>query len=300
MLTDVEGQQRLPLESKHADSNLRADEGNLRSLLFALSPEARTATRGQFGRVTSRQPVAVGRLARDVGTVERREVPTMSLVAEGVAEAASGGGLIQSFLLIFASEIGDKTFFMAGLLAAKYSRLISLAGSVGALAVMTVISCVIGRVFHAVPPGLTAGLPLDDYAAVVAFAYFGAKTLYDAYQLPDGDSSGLEEEAKEAEEAVNEVTKGERATAIAAIVQTFGLVFAAELGDRSFFTTIALSAALNPFAVALGAIAAHASATGLAVAGGALMSKYLSEKVIGYIGGSLFLVFAVTTGLGVF
>jgi putative Ca2+/H+ antiporter (TMEM165/GDT1 family) len=224
----------------------------------------------------------------------------MSLVAEGVAEAASGGGLIQSFLLIFASEIGDKTFFMAGLLAAKYSRLISLAGSVGALAVMTIISCVIGRVFHAVPSGLTAGLPLDDYAAVAAFAYFGAKTLYDAYQLPDGDSSGLEEEAKEAEEAVNEVTKGERATAIAAIVQTFGLVFAAELGDRSFFTTIALSAALNPFAVALGAIAAHASATGLAVAGGALMSKYLSEKVIGYIGGSLFLVFAVTTALGVF
>lgn len=48
-----------------------------------------------------------------------------------------------------------------------------------------------------------------------------------------------------------------------------------------------------------GAIAAHATATGVAVAGGVLMSKYLSEKVIGYIGGTLFLIFAITTAFSV-
>jgi putative Ca2+/H+ antiporter (TMEM165/GDT1 family) len=52
--------------------------------------------------------------------------------------------------------------------------------------------------------------------------------------------------------------------------------------------------------VATGAVFGHAIATAIAVVGGSIASQYISEKTIGYIGGVLFLVFAVATGLGYF
>ncbi len=246
----------------------------------------------------SKAPLAL--LAATAATLLFANSATASVLADTVAANSNDSGFLQAFLLIFVSEIGDKTFFIAGLLAAKYGRFVSFTGSIGALSIMTVISCVLGQIFHAVPTSFTQGIPFDDYVAVAAFTYFGIKTLYDASQL-ERDNEGMDEEKAEAEEEVEKLTADQkRKSTIALILQTFSLVFAAEIGDRSFLSTIALSAALNPFAVAAGAIGGHGVATGIAVAGGSLLSKYLSEKVIGYIGGSLFIVFAVTTALGVF
>ena len=49
-------------------------------------------------------------------------------------------GALSGFLLILFSELGDKTFFIAVLLALKESRSVVFAGTFGALGVMTVIS----------------------------------------------------------------------------------------------------------------------------------------------------------------
>ena len=49
-------------------------------------------------------------------------------------------GIASGFLLIFFSELGDKTFFIALLLALKQSKTIVFIGTFGALAIMTVIS----------------------------------------------------------------------------------------------------------------------------------------------------------------
>jgi putative Ca2+/H+ antiporter (TMEM165/GDT1 family) len=224
-----------------------------------------------------------------------------SLAASGNALLSSltATGFYQAFSLVFVSEIGDKTFFMAGLLAMQTTRLISFLGSMAALAVMTLISVGIGQIFHVVPAGIADGIPLDDVAAVLAFTFFGVKTLKEALAM-EGDSSAMDEELADAEETVQGSSTSKEGSTFARILSIFGLVFAAEFGDRSFLSTIALSAAQNPVSVAGGAVAAHAVATGIAVSGGAVVAKYLSERVIGIIGGSLFLVFALTTALGIF
>lgn len=233
-------------------------------------------------------------------------LPSYALDSMSVADASamvgrfSESGFYQAFSLVFLSEIGDKTFFIAGLLAMKTSRLVSFIGSMGALAAMTVLSVLIGQIFHAVPAGIAQGIPLDDVAAVLAFTFFGLKTLKEASDMDPEAGSVMDEEFEEAQEAVEGSQTIKEITAWGQIVSTFALVFAAEFGDRSFLSTIALSAAQNPLSVGFGAVAAHGIATGIAVAGGSYVAKYISEKVIGYIGGSLFLVFALTTALGIF
>ena len=74
------------------------------------------------------------------------------------------------------------------------------------------------------------------------------------------------------------------------LLSTFALVFAAEWGDKSFLATIALAAASSPAGVVAGAVAGHGVATGIAIVGGSVLSKYLDEKIVQYVGGSLFLV----------
>lgn len=132
--------------------------------------------------------------------------PIVSAAADGaLVDRLTSSGFFQAFSLVFVSEIGDKTFFIAALLAAKTSRLISFAGSVGALAVMTVLAVLLGLAFHSVPSVFTSGLPLDDIIAAAAFLYFGINTLKDAYQLPDDSNEGIDEERAEAEESVKEL-----------------------------------------------------------------------------------------------
>ena len=83
------------------------------------------------------------------------------------------------------------------------------------------------------------------------------------------------------------------------VLSTLALVFAAEWGDKSFLATIALAAASSPLGVVAGAVAGHGVATGIAVLGGSVLGDLVSEQVVQYVGGSLFLVFAAITAFDV-
>ncbi|XP_074583242.1 GDT1-like protein 1, chloroplastic [Curcuma longa] len=213
-------------------------------------------------------------------------------------------GFASAFLLIFFSELGDKTFFIAALLAARNSGVIVFIGTFGALATMSIVSVVLGSTFHYIDDALPfrfggTDFPIDDFAAVCLLVYFGVTTLLDAAS-DDGQQST--DEQKEAELAISEFS-GDGAGIMAAastVISTFILVFVAEWGDKSFFSTIALAAASSPLGVIGGALVGHAFATLLAVLGGSFLGTFVSEKVIAYIGGVLFLVFAVVTLIEIF
>ncbi|XP_040377957.1 GDT1-like protein 2, chloroplastic isoform X2 [Oryza brachyantha] len=214
-------------------------------------------------------------------------------------------GFTAAFTLIFVSEIGDKTFFIAALLAMQYQRALVLLGSMAALSLMTIVSVIIGRIFQSVPAQFQTTLPIGEYAAIALLAFFGFKSIKDAWQLPDNTNGNLQGnsesgELAEAEELVKEKVSKKLTSPLEVLWKSFSLVFFAEWGDRSMLATIALGAAQSPFGVASGAIAGHLVATSLAIVGGAFLANYLSEKLVGLIGGVLFLLFAAATFFGVF
>jgi putative Ca2+/H+ antiporter (TMEM165/GDT1 family) len=53
-------------------------------------------------------------------------------------------GLVKSLGVIGASEVGDKTFFIAAVMAMRHARLTVFAGALLALAVMTVLAVALG------------------------------------------------------------------------------------------------------------------------------------------------------------
>lgn len=206
-------------------------------------------------------------------------------------------GFLAAFSLIFLSEIGDKTFFIAALLAMKLGRWMAFTGSLGALGVMTVISVSIGAVFSKVPDALKSSIPVGEIAGIVLLVVFGIKALRDGLKADEGNKA--DEEMEDAESAVKEAENSGRVSrknAWSSFVEVATLIFIAEWGDRSMLATIALGAAQNPVGVAVGAVVGHAVATGIAVMGGAIAAKYISEKTINLTSGILFLVFAAATG----
>ena len=223
-------------------------------------------------------------------------------IGKAAYAALSKSGFTAAFALIFVSELGDKTFFIAALLAMRLGRATVLAGATSALGLMSVVSVAIGRIFQQIPNALTTSVPIGEYLAVALLLFFGVRTLKEALETPEPDE---EEESGELADAAEAVSKSEAESKggsgfLAAFWETFSLVFIAEWGDRSMLATIALGAAQSPVGVAAGATVGHLIATFIAVAGGSMLSQRISERQVGIVGGVLFILFALATLAGVY
>ncbi len=82
------------------------------------------------------------------------------------------------------------------------------------------------------------------------------------------------------------------------ILTTFGLIFLAELGDKTQLAVLAMASRTNPWAVFIGAGAALLASTVLAVVLGCTLSRLIpasATRIIHYIAGGLFIVVGAWT-----
>ena len=195
-----------------------------------------------------------------------------------------------SLTAITLAELGDKTFFMALILAVRHRARWVFVGAFAALTAVTLISLGLGY-------GLRELLPqaVVPWLAAVLFLVFGVKLLLDAQGMA---ADAAREEAEEAEEVVNAAeTRGPLTSAWAVIWEAFALVFIAELGDRTQFTTIFLATAparVFSFAGLLaGTLLGHAFVTWVAGGAGKWIGQRVNERLLYRLSGGLFLVFAL-------
>ncbi|XP_060933578.1 transmembrane protein 165 [Limanda limanda] len=287
--------------------------------------------RGRAGRDVFRAlvPLAAAVLLLSVGVAavpeEHKAVPVPELLPQEKASPHPVGpvvsendptkgnmGFIHAFAasisVIIVSELGDKTFFIAAIMAMRYNRLTVLTGAILALGVMTCLSVLFGYATTIIPRIYTY------YISTALFAIFGVRMLREGLKMsPDEGQEELEEVQAEIKKKDEELQRSKLVNGSADVetgsgntqpqrkwhsfispvfLQALTLTFLAEWGDRSQLTTIILAAREDPFGVAVGGTLGHCLCTGLAVIGGRMIAQKISVRTVTIIGGIVFLAFA--------
>lgn len=252
----------------------------------------------------AQKEVGGGDLAEDGKKDEAGSLDEAGLLSDSQSFSA---GFLASLAMIVASELGDKTFFIAAIMSMKHNHILVYSAAMAALALMTVLSALMGAVMPLFLPA-----SYTHFAATILFFVFGARLLWDARAMESGPSEELaevEEELEKSDGPLLPTTVGNTANHSASdksvlakliksfvspvFVQTFTMTFLAEWGDRSQVATIALAAARSVSGVTVGGILGHGICTGIAVIGGRLLATKISERTVTIVGGVLFLLFGV-------
>ncbi|XP_042633177.1 transmembrane protein 165 [Cyprinus carpio] len=221
-------------------------------------------------------------------------------------------GFIHAFVaalsVIIVSELGDKTFFIAAIMAMRYNRLTVLVPpnflSVFSLVLFGYATTIIPRIY-------------TYYISTALFAIFGLRMLREGLRMSPDEGQKSSEELEEVQAEIkkkdeelqryklaNGAPDVEAGTATISpqrkwhsvispiFIQALTLTFLAEWGDRSQLATIVLAAREDPFGVAVGGTLGHCLCTGLAVIGGRMVAQKISVRTVTIIGGIVFLAFA--------
>jgi len=110
--------------------------------------------------------------------------------------AFTHSALTQSFAMIIASEIGDKTFLIAAILAMRHPRAVVFAGAFASLIAMSCLSAAMGHILPTLIPRRWTQI-----AAACLFLVFGVKMLQEGREMRAGNEK-IQEELREVEEEI--------------------------------------------------------------------------------------------------
>lgn len=208
-------------------------------------------------------------------------------------------GFIATLSVIIVSELGDKTFFIAAIMAMKHSRLTIFISAMSALSIMHVMSSFFGYAITVIPRVYTF------YLSSFLFAVFGIKMLREGWKMSPNEAQEEFEEVQEdlrkretddVEAGISLTSKNVSVFSFVSkiFIQAFTMTFLAEWGDRSQLATIVLAAREEIKSVIVGGILGHGLCTGLAVIGGRFIAQRISVRTVTLVGGVVFLIFAAT------
>jgi len=204
-----------------------------------------------------------------------------------------------SLFMILATEMGDETFIIAAVMAMRHPKTTVLAGALSALYFMTVLSAALGLIL----PNLISQQSVHNCATVL-YTFFGCRLMFIGAK---GEEENKEEEFEEVENTLKESASKSQKSIMRRTMSRFCtpiflealmLTFLAEWGDRSQIATISLAAHQNPFGVIIGACLGHTVCTSLAVFSGEWLGKRISQRLVAFGGGMLFMVFALLNFIG--
>jgi putative Ca2+/H+ antiporter (TMEM165/GDT1 family) len=174
---------------------------------------------------------------------------------------------LTAFGLVGLAEMGDKTQLVCMTLAARYAALPVLLGAVAAFVFLNLLAVMFGAALATwVPEAVVASL------VAVLFAVYGVFSLRDA------------------QEDEEEITAR---TGRSVLLSTAGLIFLAELSDKTQLAVAGLASTAAVVPVWIGATLALSLTSLLGVAAGRTLLRRIPLKLLQRLSGLLFLLLAV-------
>ncbi|KAI9838736.1 MAG: hypothetical protein M1838_004536 [Thelocarpon superellum] len=135
------------------------------------------------------------------------KAPSSLVLDDGPALIQPLHSFALSLTMILASEVGDKTFLIAALMAMKHPRFLVFSAAFAALIAMTVLSAVLG---HAVPTLIPKRF--TSFLAAGLFLLFGARSLREGWGMraDENTSEEMKEVEMELAEKEHQARKGSR------------------------------------------------------------------------------------------